>query len=137
MSIQNIGFTLDQVLKNITALMNHADALPDRSTVTNIVGGNEVTSEQNITKKLEWATTALAGRIDRLREFVRINADALNAAAQGLQQNEADNSLSASDASAFINNTAASAPAPTSSSSSTHTPPASNATSSDPSQRAY
>lgn len=134
MRIPDIGYNLDLLAKNITSLTSHADALPDKSTVTTVVGGNTVTSEQNITNKLDWATTALSARIDRLREFVRNNAGALNAAAQGLQQNEADNSLSASDASAFISKTVASAPVPTSS----HTPaPSSNATGSDASRRAF
>lgn len=115
MDVAQIGYNLDLLAKNIASLQTQVASLPDPDAVKDVVGGETEDEEKNFSLRLRWAAGTLSREVEKVRRFVKMNADALTRAAQSLQQNETDNSLSAGQAVSFIQDTVESVPSTTAS----------------------
>ncbi|GAB3151653.1 hypothetical protein GCM10027058_18140 [Microbacterium neimengense] len=120
-SISQIALDLAQLAQNIVRLQEQASAIPERAQVAQVEGANQEDAQQTYFRSLHALATRIGLKTEVVRMYVDTNAQALQKAADALQNTDGDNSLAARRASAFIDASIAdasaqqsSAPAPAS-----------------------
>lgn len=118
-SISQIALDLAQLAQNIVRLQEQAATLPPRTQIQMVEGANQEAAQQTYINRLSDYAQMVGRKADVVRLYVEHNAEALQKAADALQNTDGDTSLAARQASAFIEAAAEASPAPTSTTSST------------------
>lgn len=127
-SITQIALDLAQLAQNIARLQEQAAAIPERARVAQVEGANQEDAQRTYFRSLEVLAKRIGQRTEVVRRYVDTNAEALQKAADALQNTDGDTSAEARRASAFIEASIASAPpAPGGSSSASAPAPTSGA----------
>ncbi|QCQ17798.1 hypothetical protein [Microbacterium sp. RG1] len=110
-SITQIALDLAQLAQNIARLQEQANAIPAKGEVAQVEGANQEHAQATYLQSLSRLATAISKKTETVRLYVETNAEALQKAADALQNTDGDNSLAARRASAFIDASVANASA--------------------------
>ncbi|WDG18496.1 hypothetical protein [Microbacterium sp. Clip185] len=111
-SISQIALDLAQLAQNIVRLQEQASAIPERAQVAQVEGANQEDAQQTYLLNLKTVASKVAAKTEVIRLYIEHNAQALQKAADALQNTDGDNSLAARRATAFIDASITSATPP-------------------------